>query len=221
MTAAPRPRGPAAAWSSSPRSTTPTDRCGSTRWSPCTPTSEGRRRSGRRPGVVRRHRDPGGARPRVRSVAQRNTVARMDAITTPPAPVNEPNLTYAPGTPERGALQAELDRLERRQHSLRAYVNGRRRNGGGAEIKVVQPHDHQHVLGVMKNSTTTRRRGGGQGGARRGADVARDALRRQVRDHPQGRRPAGRSVAADGSTPRRCSASRRRRSRPRSTRPAS
>ena len=78
----------------------------------------------------------------------------MDAITTPPAPVNEPNLAYAPGSPERDALVAELDRLERRQHSLRAYVNGRRRNGGGAEIKVVQPHDHQHVLGVMKNSTT-------------------------------------------------------------------
>ncbi|GAA2119958.1 L-glutamate gamma-semialdehyde dehydrogenase [Nocardioides bigeumensis] len=78
----------------------------------------------------------------------------MDAVTTPPTPINEPNLTYAPGTPERAALQAELDRLERKQHPMRAYINGRRRNGGGAEIKVVQPHDHQHVLGVMKNSTT-------------------------------------------------------------------
>ena len=140
--------------------------------------SERRRRARRRPGVVRRHRDPGGARPRVRSVARRNTVARMDAITTPPAPVNEPNLSYAPGTPERAELTAELERQERRQHSLRAYINGRRRNGGGAEIKVVQPHDHQHVLGVMKNSTTARRRGRRQGRARRGADVARDAVRR-------------------------------------------
>jgi 1-pyrroline-5-carboxylate dehydrogenase len=77
----------------------------------------------------------------------------MDAITMPPAPVNEPNLTYAPGTPEREALLAELARLERRQTSLRAYVNGRRRVGGGAEIMVVQPHDHQHVLGVIRNST--------------------------------------------------------------------
>ena len=48
----------------------------------------------------------------------------------------------------------ELQRLERRQHTFRAHINGRRRNGGGAEIKVVQPHDHQHVLGVLKNSTT-------------------------------------------------------------------
>src|SRR3954447_24147019 len=78
----------------------------------------------------------------------------MDAISFPPAPVNEPNLTYAPGSPEREELRAELARLERRPHSLRAHINGRRRAGGGAEIKVVQPHDHQHVLGVMKNSTT-------------------------------------------------------------------
>jgi 1-pyrroline-5-carboxylate dehydrogenase len=78
----------------------------------------------------------------------------MDAISFPPVPVNEPNLTYAPGSAEREALLAELARLERRQHNLRAYINGRRRAGGGREIHVVQPHDHQHVLGTMKNSTT-------------------------------------------------------------------
>ncbi|HET7430125.1 MAG TPA: L-glutamate gamma-semialdehyde dehydrogenase [Nocardioides sp.] len=78
----------------------------------------------------------------------------MDGITHPPHPVNEPNLTYAPGSPEREALLLELERQERRQVSLRAVIGGRRRNGGGAEIPVVQPHDHQHVLGVMKNSTT-------------------------------------------------------------------
>jgi len=78
----------------------------------------------------------------------------MDAITFPPAPVNEPVLTYAPGSPEREELVAELARLERKQHTFRAHINGRRRNGGGAEIKVVQPHDHQHVLGTLKNSTT-------------------------------------------------------------------
>jgi 1-pyrroline-5-carboxylate dehydrogenase len=78
----------------------------------------------------------------------------MDAVTHPPHPVNEPNLTYAPGSPEREALLLELERQERRQVSLRAHIGGRRRNGGGAEIPVVQPHDHQHVLGVLKNSTT-------------------------------------------------------------------
>jgi 1-pyrroline-5-carboxylate dehydrogenase len=78
----------------------------------------------------------------------------MDAITFPPAPVNEPNLTYAPHSPERAELKAELARLEGKQHTLRAHINGKKRNGGGAEMKVVQPHDHQHVLGTFRNSTT-------------------------------------------------------------------
>jgi 1-pyrroline-5-carboxylate dehydrogenase len=77
----------------------------------------------------------------------------MDAVTTPPAPINEPNLTYAPGSSEREELQAEIARLEKRQEDLKAHIGGRRKAGGGAEIKVVQPHDHQHVLGVLKNST--------------------------------------------------------------------
>ena len=77
----------------------------------------------------------------------------MDAITYPPAPVNEPNLTYAPGSPERDALRVEIEKLERREHDLRAHIGGRRKAGGGAEMTVVQPHDHQHVLGTFKNST--------------------------------------------------------------------
>ena len=77
----------------------------------------------------------------------------MDAVTHPPHPVNEPNLTYAPGSAEREALAAELVRQERRQVTLRAHIGGRNRNGGGAEIQVVQPHDHQHVLGTLKGAT--------------------------------------------------------------------
>ncbi|WP_238005649.1 L-glutamate gamma-semialdehyde dehydrogenase [Dactylosporangium sp. AC04546] len=77
----------------------------------------------------------------------------MDAVTTPPAPSNEPNLTYAPGTPEREALRAEIEKLEQQQKDLKAHIGGRRDAGGGNEIQVVQPHDHQHVLGTLKNST--------------------------------------------------------------------
>src|SRR5689334_12852382 len=77
----------------------------------------------------------------------------MDAVTHPPHPVNEPNLTYAPGSPERKELEQELARQQRRQVSLRAHIGGRRRNGGGAEIPVVQPHNHQHVLGTLKGAT--------------------------------------------------------------------
>jgi len=77
----------------------------------------------------------------------------MDAMTTPPAPTNEPNLTYAPGTPEREALTAEIAKLEKKQKSLRGYIGGRWKAGGGVEMQVVQPHDHQHVLGTLKAAT--------------------------------------------------------------------
>ncbi len=77
----------------------------------------------------------------------------MDAITQVPAPVNEPNLGYAPGSAERAALEMELKTQKAQQVSLTATIGGRKKMGGGAETPVVQPHDHQHVLGVLKNST--------------------------------------------------------------------
>jgi 1-pyrroline-5-carboxylate dehydrogenase len=77
----------------------------------------------------------------------------MDAITHPPVPVNEPNLTYAPGSAERAALELELKRQEDQQLDLTATIGGRKKMGGGTEVPVVQPHDHGHVLGVLKNST--------------------------------------------------------------------
>src|SRR5919112_6755142 len=78
----------------------------------------------------------------------------MDAITFPPAPTNETNLTYAPGSPEREALLVELARLEGEERSFPAVIGGEHRDGGGAEIRVVQPHDHQHVLGTVRGATT-------------------------------------------------------------------
>ncbi|MCX6399879.1 MAG: L-glutamate gamma-semialdehyde dehydrogenase [Propionibacteriales bacterium] len=77
----------------------------------------------------------------------------MDAITTPPAPVNEPNLTYAPGSVERAALTTELETLGSSTRQLDAYIGGEWVAGGGEEIAVVQPHAHQKVLGVLRNST--------------------------------------------------------------------
>jgi 1-pyrroline-5-carboxylate dehydrogenase len=80
-------------------------------------------------------------------------IAGMDAITQTPAPTNEPNLTYAPGSPERDAVEAELKHLQSRTLNLTATIGGRRRMGGGAEFQVVQPHDHQAVVGVAKHAT--------------------------------------------------------------------
>jgi 1-pyrroline-5-carboxylate dehydrogenase len=77
----------------------------------------------------------------------------MDASTTVPVPANEPNLTYAPGSPERADLEVRLKELQAKQHRLTASIGGRKVKGGGEEIPVVQPHKHSHVLGVIKNST--------------------------------------------------------------------
>ncbi|MDF9717131.1 L-glutamate gamma-semialdehyde dehydrogenase [Nocardioides sp. ChNu-99] len=76
----------------------------------------------------------------------------MDAITLPPAPVNEPNLTYAPGSAERLALLEQVEVLRAAPRELPAYV-GDWRAGGGAEVAVVEPHDHQRVLGTFRSST--------------------------------------------------------------------
>ncbi|MGZ4579398.1 MAG: L-glutamate gamma-semialdehyde dehydrogenase [Nocardioidaceae bacterium] len=91
----------------------------------------------------------------------------MDGITSSPAPVNEPNLTYAPGSPERAALETELKQQEAEQVDLTATIGGKKKMGGGAETAVVQPHDHQHVLGVLKNSS--------QADARAAVAAAQDA----------------------------------------------
>ncbi|MFC5727988.1 MULTISPECIES: L-glutamate gamma-semialdehyde dehydrogenase [Nocardioides] len=92
----------------------------------------------------------------------------MDAITFPPAPTNEPNLTYAPGTPEREALTTELITLgSAPSKQLDAHIGGEWTPGGGEEIAVVQPHAHQRVLGVLRNSTTD--------DAKRAIDAARAA----------------------------------------------
>ena len=77
----------------------------------------------------------------------------MDAMTNVPVPVNEPNLHYAPGSAERAALESELKNQAGREVDLTTTIGGRKKMGGGHEIPVVAPHDHQHLLGVLKNAT--------------------------------------------------------------------
>ncbi|GAA6527744.1 L-glutamate gamma-semialdehyde dehydrogenase [Intrasporangium sp. DVR] len=77
----------------------------------------------------------------------------MDAVTHVPAPVNEPVLDYAPGSPERSALEAALAELGSTQVELPHIIGGRRVAGGGEEIPVRQPHAHAKVLGTLRNAT--------------------------------------------------------------------
>ncbi len=78
----------------------------------------------------------------------------MDAVTSPPAPRNEPIKDYAPGSPERAELQAKLQELtDQGPIDLPSTIHGEQRMAGGRRIEVVAPHEHAKVLGVTANAT--------------------------------------------------------------------
>ncbi|MFJ6217449.1 aldehyde dehydrogenase family protein, partial [Streptomyces sp. NPDC092296] len=77
----------------------------------------------------------------------------MDAVTQVPAPVNEPVHSYAPGSPERARLEAELKRLAAEPVELTMTIAGEQRLGGGEPVDVVQPHRHAARLGTLRGAT--------------------------------------------------------------------
>ena len=77
----------------------------------------------------------------------------LDAVTNVPFPGNEPVRGYAPGSPERLALEAQIKALAGERAELTMTIGGRRRSGDGESIQVVQPHNHRHVLGDLRNAT--------------------------------------------------------------------
>ena len=63
-----------------------------------------------------------------------------------PQPINEPCLNYAPGTPERDAIRAELKEMLGQTYDIPMIIDGKEvRNGKLASM--VCPHDHKHELG--------------------------------------------------------------------------
>lgn len=68
-----------------------------------------------------------------------------NAIYSIQRPLNEPVLTYAPGTPERAELMKELKRLSSEKIEIPLIINGKPVTTGQTG-KVVMPHDHGHVL---------------------------------------------------------------------------
>jgi 1-pyrroline-5-carboxylate dehydrogenase len=77
----------------------------------------------------------------------------MDAVSVVPVPVNEHVCAYAPGSAERESLRRRITELEGERHELTMTIGGERRMAGGDAVDVVQPHDHQHVLGVSGQAT--------------------------------------------------------------------
>ena len=69
----------------------------------------------------------------------------MSGVANIPAPLNEPILTYAPGSPERSSVKAELKRLLGVRTEIPVIVGGREYRSGKT-VRVVAPHRRRHVL---------------------------------------------------------------------------
>jgi 1-pyrroline-5-carboxylate dehydrogenase len=69
----------------------------------------------------------------------------MNGTPNIPVPRNEPILSYAPGSPERTALKAELKRLGGSVTEIPVIVNGQEIRGPRT-VKVTSPHRHTHHL---------------------------------------------------------------------------
>ena len=71
----------------------------------------------------------------------------MNGTAHVPAPYNEPVLSYAPGSPERAAVQAELARLRGEVTEIPVIINGQDLRTGRT-VDVVAPHRRQHKLAL-------------------------------------------------------------------------
>ena len=73
------------------------------------------------------------------------SVAAFAGIRRVPQPVNDPNRTYAPGSPERTELKARLKTMAAEKLDIPLVIGGKEvRTGRTAQT--VMPHDHKHVL---------------------------------------------------------------------------
>jgi 1-pyrroline-5-carboxylate dehydrogenase len=63
-----------------------------------------------------------------------------------PTPVNEPILSYAPGSKERELLQAAIAEARAKTIDIPMYIGGKEVRSGKT-VSIHPPHDHQHVLG--------------------------------------------------------------------------
>ena len=69
-----------------------------------------------------------------------------------PRPENDPNLTYAPGTPARAELKARLARMAGETVDIPVVIGGKEIRSGAIEPSVM-PHKHGHVLGHFHKAT--------------------------------------------------------------------
>ncbi len=75
----------------------------------------------------------------------------MNAIPKVPSPINEPVLSYAPGTPERLELKRTLKDLAARPIEIPLLIGGREVRTGKT-TDAVMPHCHHHVLATVQQA---------------------------------------------------------------------
>ena len=85
-----------------------------------------------------------------------------------PHPENDPNLTYAPGTPARAELKARLAKMAAETVEIPVVIGGKEIKTGATE-RVAMPHKHAHVLGHFHKASPDQ--------VRQAVDAAIDARR--------------------------------------------
>jgi 1-pyrroline-5-carboxylate dehydrogenase len=73
------------------------------------------------------------------------TQAAFAGLRRVPEPVNDPNRSYLPGSPERAELKARLKAMAGETIDIPLIIGGREIRTGRTE-RSVMPHDHRHVL---------------------------------------------------------------------------
>ena len=71
--------------------------------------------------------------------------AAFAGIRKVPPPVNDPNRTYAPGSPEKLDLKARLKTMAGEKLDIPLVIGGKEIRTGHTSNSVM-PHDHKHVL---------------------------------------------------------------------------
>ncbi len=70
----------------------------------------------------------------------------MNGIIKVPSPSTEPVLGYAPGSPEKASLKAQLKKMLSEEIEIPLIIGGKEvKTGQMADCRI--PHDHGHLLG--------------------------------------------------------------------------
>ena len=148
--------------------------------------------------------------------ARPDSTRRFAGVRRVPQPVNEPIKSYAPGSPERAELKARLKSMAAEKIDIPLIIGGKEIRTG-THREVGDAARSRARAGRVPPRRARARPAGDRRRRRRAPRVGGWPWEDRAARAPARRRAPRHDLAPDASTPRRCSASRRRRSRRRST----